>query len=258
MMRSLAVAFVVSSCFVACSPPEKQREICGDGIDNDGNGLIDCADADCQGQDVCVPVDYGECPKCGTECSDQTACVVSFPDDRPLPMCLNGRCNANSVFIQPSVQLDTKDNWSGLSISPQSATTRFIKKKAIDGSDVTCAILATVAAARNTPTAIEDSKKFNVQGLDVTRVTNPMLGQGINFAFVNTQIGGDFIIWSELWGGAPGSDSKMPTGRRFGFGCFESGAAIGGPLVDTDNCPSAAFNFGNCRRFVLRMPGPEM
>lgn len=258
MMRSLSIVALAGVLLVGCTPVEPTREICGDGLDNDGNGLTDCADADCAGQGACVPVNYGECPKCGQVCETQTACVVSYPDDRPLPMCLDGKCNANTQFIQPSVQLDTKDNWSGLALSPQSAATRFIKKKALDGTDVTCATVAAVAADRNAPSAIELSNKFNVQGLDVTRVTNPMLGQGINFAFVNTQTGGDYLIWVELWGGAPGSSTKMPTGRRFGYGCFEAAAQVGAALVDTDNCSSASLPFGNCRRFVLKMPPPEM
>jgi hypothetical protein len=242
--------------FAGCSA-EMKREICGDGIDNDGNGLADCADLDCTGQPMCVPPDYGSCAKCSQACTVQSACVTSYMDERPIPFCISGHCTATEKFIQPRVILDTQANWGGLTLSPQSGTTRFIKKVANDGSAVTCATVAAVAADRYTPGAIEASGTLVVQGLDVTRVTNPMLGQGITYAFVNTQTGGDFLIWTELWGGPPNSTTKLPTGKRFGYGCFESGPQVA-PLVVDDNCPSTTSDFGNCRTFRLAMPGPEM
>ena len=48
-----------------------------------------------------------------------------------------------------------------------------------DGSAVTCATVSAVASDRNAPGAIEASDNLIIQGLDVTRVTNPMLGQGL-------------------------------------------------------------------------------
>jgi|APLak6261679142_1056127.scaffolds.fasta_scaffold00004_146 hypothetical protein len=257
MNRWLLATLVVSSlCFVGCSA-EASREVCGDGVDNDGNGLVDCDDRDCAGQAACTPVDYGSCAKCSQPCSVQSACVTSFTDDRPIPLCVAGKCTATETFIQPRIELDTRANWSGLTLSPQSASTRFIKKVANDGSAVSCATVATVAADRNAPSAIEDSNKLIIQGLDVTRVTNPMLGQGISFAFVNTQTGGNYLIWVELWGGPPNSTTKLPTGRRFGYGCYED-AATTPALTVNDNCPSTTSDAGVCKTFKLVMPGPEM
>lgn len=240
----------------ACSADPK-REICGDGIDNDGNGLADCADLDCTGQPQCVPPDYGSCAKCSQTCSVQSACVTSYLDERPIPQCINGHCTATEKFVQPRIDLNTRDNWQGLSLQPASGATRFIKKFANDGSPVTCATVATVAADRNAPGAIEASGTLIVQGLDVTRVTNPMLGQGITYAYVNTQTGGDYLIWTELWGGPPNSTTKLPSGRRFGYGCFETGPNVA-PIVPEDNCPSTTSDAGTCRVFRLVMPPPEM
>lgn len=232
------------------------REICGDGLDNDGNGQTDCDDRDCAGKPECAPPFYGTCPKCGQACTQQNTCVEAYAKDRPIPYCSNGVCQQLGTFIQPRIELNTKTNWGGLAVSPQSASTRFIKKKANDGSAVTCTRLATVAADRTVPDAIETNGALVVQGLDVTRVTNPMLGQGITLAFVNTQVGDDYLIWVELWGGAPNSTTSYPTGRRFGYGCFDAPALVT-PLVAEDNCPSTTSDAGTCRKFVLEMPPPE-
>ncbi|MFT3706826.1 MAG: hypothetical protein QM817_04085 [Archangium sp.] len=241
---------------VGCSS-EMPREVCGDGIDNDKNGFADCADIDCMGKPECAPPNYGSCTKCGQTCTTQTACVVAYTDDRPIPLCTNGHCTATATFIQPRIELDTKDNWAGLTLSPQSAATRFIKKVANDGSVVDCAKVLSIASDRNNSGAIEASNQLQMMGLDVTRVTNPQLGQGISLAFVNTQTGNNYLIWAELWGGPPGSSTKLPTGRRFGYGCFES-AAQTPELTVNDNCPSATNDAGVCKTFHLIMPGPEM
>lgn len=255
MMR-LSLVFIAAALLAGCIP-EKAREICGDGLDNDGNGQTDCQDFDCAGQPACVPPDYGNCAKCSQACTTQTACVTSFMDERPIPLCVAGRCSAVESFIQPRVVLDTQANWGGVTLSPQSGTTRFIKKFANDGTPVTCATVFGVASNRNEPGAIEANGNLIIQGLDITRVTNPMLGQGITYTFVNTQTGGDYLIWTELWGGPPSSSTKLPSGRRFGYGCYET-LPIVAPLVAEDNCPSTTSDAGVCRVFRLVMPGPEM
>ncbi len=246
---------LLCALLAGCSA-EMKREVCGDGIDNDGNGQTDCDDRDCTGQPVCTPPDYGSCAKCSQACSVQSACVTSYLDERPIPLCVSGRCSAVEKFIQPSIDLDTAANWQGLTFSPRSGSTRFIKKFANDGSPVTCATVSAVASDRNASGAIEASSNLIVQGLDVTPV-NTMAGQVINYTFVNTQTGGDYLIWTELWGGPVSSTTKLPSGRRFGYGCYESGPQVT-PLVPLDNCPSTTSDAGVCRRFRLTMPPPEM
>ncbi len=257
MMRWFVLGALAGLAFSACPGPST-REICGDGLDNDGNLLVDCDDPECKGQDACIDTtDYGTCQKCSLPCSAQAECVVNYVTDRPLPYCVAGKCYAVEKFVQPRLELDTRASWSGLALSPQAGSTRFIKKAAPDGGVVTCASVAAVASDRTKPGAIEASGAFVIQGLDVTRVTNPQLGQGLTYAFVNTQTGGDFLIWTELWGGAPDSNTKLPTGLRFGYGCYEAAAQVGGPLVPEDNCPTATNDAGTCRLFRLVMPAPE-
>lgn len=257
----LAATLVVLT--LAACPGETKRETCGNGIDDDGNGLTDCSDPDCKGQPACVSNDdagyFGTCGKCGNTCGKQSDCISSaaFTEERPIPYCVTGRCTSLDQFIQVRFDLDTKNTWGGLGVSPQSGATRFIKKTAQDGSAVTCATVQATASDRMAPGAIEASNKYSVQGLDVTPITNPMLGQGVTYSFVNTQTGGDFLIWAEFWAGRPDSNTKLPTGRRLGFGCFEAPAVVGGPLVADDNCPSVSAPQGSCRVFRLLMPGPE-
>lgn len=252
-LGGLLAGLALSAC-----PGDTLRETCGDGLDNDGNGLTDCDDPDCTGQTLCVDLtNYGSCAKCGKSCTAQPACVTDYVTERPIPYCLEGKCWATNTFIQPRVFIDTKDNWNGLANAPQSGTTRFIKKQASDGSAVTCATVAAAAADRSKPSAIEASGKFVIQGMDVTRVQNPNLSQGITYTFVNTQIGGDFLIWTELWAGPPDSLTKMPQGFRQGYGCYEDAATVGGPLLATDGCPSTVSDAGTCRVFRLVMPPPE-
>lgn len=255
----LAAAFVAVA-LLAC-PGETKRETCGNGVDDDGNGLTDCNDPDCQGQPQCISNTdagyFGTCMKCGNTCGKQGDCVLSYTEDRPIPFCTTGRCTALEKFVQVRVELDTKSTWAGLGVSPQSGSTRFIKKVAQDGTPVTCATVTTIAADRMASGAIEASNKVIVQGLDVTPITNPQLGQGVNYNFVNTQTGGDFLIWTEFWGGRPDPNTKLPSGRRLGFGCFESAMDVGGPIVPEDNCSSSPTDASVCRIFRLKMPPPE-
>lgn len=260
LLAALA-AFALGALY-ACGPAEAKRETCGNDVDDDGNGLIDCADPDCAGQAACVGNQdagyFGACMKCGNTCGKQADCQsYNFIDDRPIPYCSMGRCTALESFVQVRVEVDTKANWAGLGVSPQSGSTRFIKKTGADGTPVTCARVAATASDKTVPGAIEASNAYVIQGLDVTRITNPQLGQGITYQFVNTQTGGDFLIWTELWGGPPNSTTKLPSGNRLGWGCYEAAAVVGGPIVFQDNCPSTTSDAGTCRIFTLVMPAPQ-
>ena len=58
MMRRIVLLLALagsSGCelIVHFDPPPEQGDQCADGIDNDGNGLIDCMDPSCQGSSAC-------------------------------------------------------------------------------------------------------------------------------------------------------------------------------------------------------------
>jgi hypothetical protein len=257
-----AAALATAVTLYACSGGSSQREVCENGVDDDGNGLADCADPDCAGQAACVGENdagyFGPCMKCGTTCAQQSQCIgTSYVSDRPIPYCTTGRCTALETFVQVRVQMDTKDNWAALGVDPRSGSTRFIKKVAGDGTPVDCARVAATASDKTQPSAIEESNEYVIQGLDVTPITNPQLGQGITYTFVNTQTGADFLIWSELWAGPRNSSTGMPSGNRLGWGCYETTDVVGGPIVPEDNCPSTTSDAGTCRVFTLVMPPPQ-
>jgi hypothetical protein len=182
---------------------------------------------------------------------------AQYVNDRPVPSCnAEHKCEALNSFIQVRLELDTKTSWAGAN-PPGSGTTRFIKKVAQDGSAVSCATVAAIAADRLQPTAIETSGKLSILGIDATRITNPMLGQGVTYSFVNTATGDNFLIWTEFWAGGLNLNTRLPEGKRQGYGCFEAAADVGGPLVAQDNCPSSTSDAGVCRLFRLKMPPPE-
>lgn len=257
----VALAAFALGALYACSGGDTKREVCANGVDDDANGLIDCADPDCAGQADCIGnMDagyFGECMKCGSVCGGQADCQsYNYLDDRPIPYCVQGRCTALEEFVQVRVFLNTKDNWNG-ALDPKSGSTRFIKKTAADGTPVNCARVAATASDKTKPGAIEDSKEYVIQGLDVSPITNPQLGQGVTYTFVNTQTGGDYLIWAELWYGPRNSTTGLPSGNREGWGCFESAADVGGPITTEDNCPSTTSDAGTCRVFTLVMPAPQ-
>ena len=89
--RARAVIYMSFSLVIACGPaarhdsgsningpdangdcsPENTPEACSDGIDNDCDGLVDCADPDCSG--------VGNCPVCGMV-QHPTGAPVDLPD----------------------------------------------------------------------------------------------------------------------------------------------------------------------------------
>ena len=267
--RLLAGALLVSALLLAlgsCSGVQK-REVCDNSLDDDGNGLADCADPDCAGQPQCPLPDagyWGTCSKCGQACVDQAACLQQgYSHDSPLPFCVGGRCVSYDDAVDVHVRLDTMNTWAGLGISPQTVATRFIKKTALDGSAVSCNTIKAVATTTTPPWTqdkaglIESIGRFQIQGFDTRRLINPQLGQGVSINYVKVNLGGDFLIWEEFWAGPPDSVTKLGSGNRLGWGCFEAPADTT-PVLREDHCPSGVSDAGgNCRQFRLTMPGPQ-
>ena len=69
-MRKLALTYFLTLfiCLLAGTNLTAQTEICNNGIDDDGDGLIDCFDPDCQGQANCEDFFFNPpVPDCGFE-----------------------------------------------------------------------------------------------------------------------------------------------------------------------------------------------
>ncbi|MDP3234739.1 MAG: hypothetical protein Q8N26_18300 [Myxococcales bacterium] len=260
----------VSACSVMPSGP---REICGNTIDDDNNGLIDCADPDCKGKSECSYDGgfFGTCGKCGSSCTNQVQCLTTgFFNDVPLPYCENPdggsekKCTAFQKNVQIDVILNAQQAWGTLIGPTRSIATRFIKRKAADGSPVTCATIEAAAPGRLAVNAkqLEDSGKFTYQGIDVRPITNA--SGSIPIRFLNVLTGADFLIWMEMWGGTPDSATKFPTGNRLGFECFD-GPALGmqwAPITETDNCTTPGTDAGSmmtvCKQLQVQATrGPQ-
>ena len=68
---ALASYFAQVAPFLDPAPPcTPAAEVCNDGVDNDCDGAIDCADADCAGNPACV----GSCSPAGQSCTSNGQC----------------------------------------------------------------------------------------------------------------------------------------------------------------------------------------
>jgi hypothetical protein len=264
MSRIWIALLVVSAVVMSCSPvpPEKKPEICGNGIDDDSNGFTDCQDLDCSGQMGCpiVTVDggnFGNCSKCGKTCTTQVDCLtMDYQNDAPPAECVGGKCQRLNTNVQVHYEVDTA-SLTGFPTPLRSLNTRIISKRAIDGTAVTCLAVRAVAMGKAEADAaqIEKTGKFNLRGYDVSPV-NATGGEIIKQPFVNVGTGNEFLIWTEVWGGPVGTLSKLPSGSRFSWGCFESGVAVA-EVVPLDHCASGA-DAGVCRTIKVKLVnGPE-
>ncbi len=261
-MTRLVPVLLISAVFTfvaagSCSPvPQSTREVCGNGVDDDMNGLTDCFDADCRGKPECI-IDagtFGTCAKCGQTCSAQAQCLqTSFFADAPIPVCVGQRCQSFEKNVQVNLTIDTTP-YAQLVNNVNSFAVRFIKKKAADGSVVGCAQLEAAAASKLAASAqqIESSGKFVFQGVDIRR--SSMQQGSIRSNFINVATGGDYLIWVEFWFGPPDSATKFPTGNRLGYECFEgpTGGGAFPAIVAADECSTTGdAGAASCRTFQL-------
>lgn len=79
-----ALPFALLGCesIVSFDTPREAGEQCGDGVDNDGNGMMDCEDPGCAGTPACLGCGDGSVDV-GEECDDNN----NLPDDGCSPSC---------------------------------------------------------------------------------------------------------------------------------------------------------------------------
>lgn len=262
MTRLLLAALLLTACGGTTTGMTK-TEICNNGKDDDGNGKTDCEDADCSGQAGCPVTNtdagyYGKCSTCGKACTNQQACLIKdLPTDfPPFPECVAGRCQLFSKNVQIHFEVDTP-GLIGFMPPLNAMNTRFIAKKAVDGSAVNCLRVSENAGGKTVNDAAQLERPvdggvspFNFRGYDVSPV-NASGGQIIKQPYVNVSTGDDYLIWVEIWGGKPDTLTKLPTGNRYVWGCIESGVAVD-PVVESDNCSTAA-DAGPCRTTKVKI-----
>lgn len=130
---------------VSCQCEPDVSEICTDGIDNDGDGDVDCEDSDCATHPACVTPP--------PECTDLDSAIYFFFEDPslivvPTPVCQGGG-QCGDALVQPPEQCDPGFTCaSGTSCTPSGAPCS-------DGS--TCAVRCTDGSCSNqcrTPTCL--------------------------------------------------------------------------------------------------------
>ncbi len=262
-MNRFAVVFALALAGCSAPPVDPLREICGNGKDDNNNGLTDCQDPDCAGQAGCpMPMvdaggNYGACAHCGSAAVKQAECLtVDFQNDTPIPECVGGKCQQLNTNVQVHFELDTS-SLTGFSAPLRALNTRVLSKRAVDGSAVTCMTVEAVAIGKTEVDAnqIEKSGKFNLRGYDVSPV-QASGGQLLRQPFVNIGTGAEFLIWTEVWGGPVGTSTKLPSGNRISWGCFETGPAVA-EVVSADNC-AGLVDGGVCRTVKVKLiNGPQ-
>jgi hypothetical protein len=235
---------------VSCSGG-KPQEICNNGIDDDGDGLTDCADPACAGKDGCPSIDYGTCTRCGMSCSVQKDCIGSdWGSDQPLPMCVAGKCYSLNQPVAERLTLDMSA-YAGIDVV-RSEATHWVRNVDRSGAAVTCASLKSFVQPDAGALIIEESGQFDVVGFDSEPVqSTPAM---LTFPFVNTATtDAGYLIWIEVWTASRNSNAPHePTGKRLNPGCIESGASVA-PIVPTDDCMGDG---GTCRLINYTMPAP--
>lgn len=252
----MGTALAIGTLACSAGPPQGFAEKCANGGDDDGNGLADCDDPACAVE--CGRGDggfFGICARCGQGCALQTECFSNGYADEPLPQCLSGVCRAHLEGIRIRFEVDVS-NWSGLSVPVRSMNTRFVLKTALDGSAVSCATVQGIASSNQAADAnqIERTGRFNLLAYDVSPVSEP-LPKVIIQPFLPVGTGKDFLIWTELWSGTRDSGTKLPTGMRLGWGCFETGAAV--DEIKTEHHWPGSTPTDTSRTIKIKLPAPQ-
>ncbi len=221
----LVFTFALWACPGPSGPSGGGNEVsCTNGKDDNGDGKVDCDDPQCSEHPSCQPVTTVDA---GPTCTSQSQCIVtSYIYDDPLPACTGGKCVKNAKGIQIRFEVNVAA-LSGAGWPNGSMNTRFILKRAVDGSEVSCATVRALAPGKTPDKAsqLEGSKLLNLLAYDVTGASEPTASSYVIQPFLHTGIGADFLIWTEIWSGKVDSDTKLPTGMRLGFGCTETGTA---------------------------------
>ncbi len=213
------------ACPGPIAPPQGNETSCVNGADDNGDGKADCDDPQCSTHPSCQSM---MTPDAGKPCTGQAECLaVSYVYDDPLPACVASKCQKNAKGVDLRFEVDVAA-LAGLSWNSGALNTRFILKRAVDGSAVSCATLKALATGKTADKAaqLEASKSLNLLAFDVTKVAPPSASSIVIQPFLNTGVGADFIIWTEVWNGPPATDTKLPSGVRLGYGCTETGAPV--------------------------------
>lgn len=246
-MCGLGASFVLA---LSCGPVSTKETNCSDGQDDDGNGLIDCADYACNKLPVCAPLVVPGCTGGGTgaACNDQLSCLNGDSSKpygvNPLSVCVCHKC-AETQSISVKLTVDGRE-YAG-SPNFDSMSNRIVSKTAVDGSKVSCDTLAQAAAGSSAADAdqLAASKRFNLWAWDVVNLdVSP--GESWVHSRIRTNVGKDFLLWIEIWTGP--QVNGLPTGSRIGWTCVD-----GIPELKLED----DLDTGNARNIPVKLAKPQ-
>ena len=114
----LATLLGVASCqeLAAFDSPQEIGAQCSDGVDNDGNGLIDCADPSCVGTATCLTPDAGTDARATDANVSVIDAAVAMPDSSVIvpdsqPLAIDARVGAPDALViaTPDAFIATRD-----------------------------------------------------------------------------------------------------------------------------------------------------
>lgn len=211
-----------------CKADQAHEADCADAVDEDFDGLTDCADSDCSAAAQCQPRPPVPCAK-QKDCGD-------IVDEVVTDVCLGGTCKApgaatyrgDAITSQVGIRLVFGGSLTGQT-KPRTAVVRFVDSRRPDGSQLTCSLLKAVGNCKDmaTRSRIDDNAAINqvfrsVYALDFstcagTECVFPSL-------FASVPQGSNYLLYGEAWYGA--RELNNPTGECAALYCAE-GQAVG-------------------------------
>lgn len=206
---------------------------CLDGVDNDQNGLTDCADPMCDKDPACITKrvpctqQEGELYKggCGdiVELWNIPACIDKFCT-QPADVGTDGKPQTTSVQFDVTLV--------GFS-DAQSMVVRFLLPTTIDGKTLTCDDLITRSGGAHAVEAdrrrLEDDPTLNMtyrRFISISSSETRLSWRDDRVIRANDPV----IFWAEAWFGGPYEGQSVPSGNRAAFWCRD--ANHNGGLLD--------------------------
>ncbi|HEY3445975.1 MAG TPA: hypothetical protein VGK67_06390 [Myxococcales bacterium] len=209
---------------------ETHEANCSDRLDEDGDGLTDCADSDCASASVCAP-------RPPVPCLRQSDCG-NVVDEMVTDLCLSGYCKApgaatyrgDAITSQVGIRLVFGGALTGAT-KPKTSVVRFVDSRRPDGSQVNCSLLKALGNCKDetTRSRIDDDPGINqifrsAYALDFSAC----VGSECVFPslFATVPQARNFLLYGEAWYGA--RDLNDPTGNCASVYCLEGQAIDGG------------------------------
>jgi hypothetical protein len=234
-VASLRALALVAACLAGCSdapPPagapdasEAREALCANGIDDDGDGRIDCGDSDCLGDAACTRPPPRSCSRqkdCGDIVSELVVdcCLADAASGGELKCLPPGSFDpstgkASTVSVNVASDLTLYQSWQ-FEQRPKSVVLRVVYPERIDGTPLTCADLPSLSGATQAErNKLDDDATVN----EIFRslfVPDWSFGATVRFLIIPPRAR-NALLYGEAWTGP--RDNMNPTGSRDSTAC---------------------------------------